>query len=175
MSFLPLETLLTRFYTSGGVFNKESKQHSVGSRSFGGFFSCSGVSVGESNVQFSGSLDNSESFVDGDVLSNFTAENSVVHEKNLNIHLVGDWEFLESVREDVSGLMVLFVTDEHLLWLSTSKSSSGRAINTSNGSVTVWVDSFVLVSLESTWDFGNLLSDLSLVQRSRCHIVYIYI
>jgi len=63
VSFLPLETLLTRFYTSGGVFNKESKQHSVGSRSFGGFFSCSGVSVGESNVQFSGSLDNSESVI----------------------------------------------------------------------------------------------------------------
>jgi hypothetical protein len=39
----------------------------------------------------------------------------------------------------VSGLSILFVTNEHLLWLSTSESSSGRAINTSNGSVRVWL------------------------------------
>ena len=78
-------------------------------------------------------------FAGSNVLSNFTAEISVVHEKDLNIGLVGDEEFLESVREDVSGLMVLFVANEHLLWLSTSKSSSGRAIDTSNGSVGVWL------------------------------------
>ena len=58
-------------------------------------------------------------------MGNFTAENSVVHEEELDIRFVGDKEFLESVREDVSGLMVLFVTDEHLFWLSTSESSSG--------------------------------------------------
>ena len=173
MSLLPLETLLTRNYTTGGVFNKESKQHSADPHSLGGFFSCFGVSVGKSNVQFSGSLDNSESFAGSNVLGNFTAENSVVHEEDLDISLVGDKEFLESVREDVSGLSILFVTNEHLLWLSTSESSSGRAINTSDGSVTVWVDSFVLVSLESTWDFGNLLNNFSSVQWCGCHIVYI--
>ena len=61
MSFLPLSSLLTKFCTAGGVFNKESKQHSVDSRSFGGLLSGLGVSVGESNVHLSGSLDNSES------------------------------------------------------------------------------------------------------------------
>jgi hypothetical protein len=61
VSFLPLDTLLTRFHNTGGVFNKESKQHPVESHSLGGFLSCFGVSVGESNVQFSSSLDNSES------------------------------------------------------------------------------------------------------------------
>ena len=78
-------------------------------------------------------------FAGSNVLSNFTAENSVVHEEDLHIGLVGDKEFLESVRKDVSGLSILFVTNEHLLWLSTSKSSSGRAIDTSNGSVGVWL------------------------------------
>ena len=78
-------------------------------------------------------------FAGSNVLSNFTAENSVVHEEDLHIGLVGDKEFLESVRKDVSGLSILFVTNEHLLWLSTSESSSGRAINTSNGSVRVWL------------------------------------
>ena len=58
-------------------------------------------------------------------MGDFSAINSVVHEKDLKIGLVGDEEFLESVREDVSGLMVLFVSNEHLLWLSTSESSSG--------------------------------------------------
>jgi hypothetical protein len=63
VSFLPLETLLTRFYNIGGVFNKESKQHSVDPRSLGGFLSCSGVGIGKSNVQFSGSLDDSKSII----------------------------------------------------------------------------------------------------------------
>ena len=61
MSFLPLKTLLTRNYTTRGVFNKESKQHSADPHSLGGFFSCFSSSVGKSNVHFSGSLDNSES------------------------------------------------------------------------------------------------------------------
>ena len=78
-------------------------------------------------------------FAGSNVLGDFTAENSVVHEEDLNISLVGDKEFLESVRKDVSGLMVLFVSNEHLLWLSTSESSSGGAIDTSNGSVGVWL------------------------------------
>ena len=78
-------------------------------------------------------------FAGSNVLGDFTAENSVVHEEDLHIGLVGDKEFLESVRKDVSGLSILFVTNEHLLWLSTSESSSGRAINTSNGSVRVWL------------------------------------
>ena len=78
-------------------------------------------------------------FAGSNVLGDFSAENSVVHEKNLHIGLAGNKEFLESVREDVSGLMVLFVANEHLLWLSTSESSSGGAIDTSNGSVTVWL------------------------------------
>ena len=77
--------------------------------------------------------------VGGKVLGNFTAENSVVHEEELHILLVGDKEFLESVRKDVSGLCLLFVTNEHLLWLSTSESSSGGAIDTSNSSVGVWL------------------------------------
>lgn len=78
-------------------------------------------------------------FAGSNVLGDFTAENSVVHEEDLDISLVGDKEFLESVRKDVSGLMVLFVSNEHLLWLSTSESSSGGAIDTSNGSVGVWL------------------------------------
>lgn len=73
--------------------------------------------------------------VSGDILSNLTAVDSVVHEKELDISLIGDKEFLETIWEDVSSLMVLFVTNEHLLWLSTSESSSGGAIDTSDSSV----------------------------------------
>ena len=61
ISFLPQKIPLKRSYAIGGVFNKESKQLSVELRSFGGFLLCFGVSIGESNVQFSGSLDNSKS------------------------------------------------------------------------------------------------------------------
>ena len=78
-------------------------------------------------------------FVDGDILCNFTAENSVVHEKEFDVTFVGDEELFETVWKNVSGLMVLFVTNEHLLWLSTSESSSGGAIDTSDGSVAVWL------------------------------------
>jgi hypothetical protein len=61
VSFLPLKTLLTWNYATRGVFNKESKQHSADPHSLGGFFSGFSSSVSKSNVQFSGSLDNSES------------------------------------------------------------------------------------------------------------------
>ena len=73
-------------------------------------------------------------------MSDFSTVNSVVHEEDLNVLFVGNWELLETVWENVSGLMVLFVANEHLLWLSTSKSSSGRAIDTSNSSVAVWLN-----------------------------------
>jgi hypothetical protein len=73
----------------------------------------------------------------------------------------------------VSGLSILLVANEHLLWLSTSESSSSGAIDTSNSSVRVWVDSLVPVSLESSWDSLDLLNNLSSVQRLGCHIVYI--
>ena len=78
-------------------------------------------------------------FVCGNVLSNFTAENSVVHQENFNISFIGNKDLLETVWKEMSGLMILFVTDEHLFSLSTSKSSSGRAINTSNSSVAIWL------------------------------------
>lgn len=70
------------------------------------------------------------------VLSNFTAVGSVVHEEDLKIFFVGDEELLESVREQVAGSVVLLASD---LWhfLSTLHSSSGEAINTSDLSVVV--------------------------------------
>ena len=48
--------------------------------------------------------------------------------------LVADKELLEPVGEEVSGLSVLLGTNLHFL-LSTLESSSGGAIDTSDGSV----------------------------------------
>ena len=72
-------------------------------------------------------------------MGDFTAVDSVVHEEDLDISFIGDEHLLESVREDVSGLSILLVANEHLLWLSTSEFSSGGAIDTSNSSVRVWL------------------------------------
>ena len=75
--------------------------------------------------------------VDGDTLGDSSAISSVVHEEHFNVLFVGDKEILEAVWKLVSGLVILLVSNEHLFWLSTSKSSSSRAINTSNGSVRI--------------------------------------
>ena len=67
-------------------------------------------------------------------MGDFSAENSVVHEEQLNIFLVADEHLLETISQEVSGFMILLVTNLWLLKLS-SESSSGRAINTTNSSV----------------------------------------
>jgi hypothetical protein len=168
VSLLPLETLLTRNYTTGGVFNKESKQHSADPHSLGGFFSCFGVSVGKSNVQFSGSLDNSESLAGTNTVSDLTAVGSVLHEEQFHILLARNKQFLESVWESVSGLMILFATNSwHLL--ETSISSSGVAINTSDLSVGIGVDSLESGRLESSWSSRDFLHDLLPVEWLDCH------
>ena len=118
-------------------------------------------------------MDDSESLVDGDTLGNGSAINSVVHEEHFNVHFVGDKEVLETVWKEVSSLVISFVSNEHLFWLSTLKSSSCGAINTSNSSVRVGLNSLVLVSLESSGDSSDFLDDLSSVQWSGCHILYI--
>ena len=48
-------------------------------------------------------------------MGDFTAVDSVVHEEDLDISFIGDEHLLESVREDVSGLSILLVANEHLL------------------------------------------------------------
>lgn len=67
-------------------------------------------------------------------MGDFSAENSVVHEEQLNIFLIADEHLLETIGQEVSGFMILLVTN---LWLDklSSESSSGRAINTMNSSV----------------------------------------
>lgn len=72
-------------------------------------------------------------------LSDFTTVGFVVHQKKLKILLVGDEEFLETVWEQVSGLVVLLATD---LWhfLGTLHSSSGEAIDTTHLSVRIGLE-----------------------------------
>ena len=118
-------------------------------------------------------MDDSKSLVDGDVLGDSSAISSVVHKKHFNILFVTDKEVLETVWKLMSGLVILLVSNEHLFWLSASHSSSCGAINTSNSSVGVWVNSLVLVRLESSGDSSNFLDDLSSVQWSGCHSLYI--
>ena len=68
-------------------------------------------------------------------MGNSSAISSVVHEEHFDVLFTADKEVLETVWKKESGLLVLLVSDEHLFWLSTLKSSSGGAIDTSNGSV----------------------------------------
>ena len=74
--------------------------------------------------------------VDSNSLRNLTAVNSVVHQKNFKVFLVGDQELLETIWKKVAGLVVLLATN---LWhfLGTLHSSSGEAINTSHLSVRI--------------------------------------
>ena len=102
------------------------------------------MGVGELDVHLLGSLDDSESLADGNAISNLSTVSSVVHEEHLDVTLVADEHLFEAVGEHVSGLMVLLVSDFHLL-LSASESSSGGAIDTSHLSVGVGVDSLELV------------------------------
>ena len=67
-------------------------------------------------------------------MSDLSTVSSVVHEKHIEVSFVGNEELSESVWESMSGLFLLLVTDLHL-FLGTSNSSSGIAINTSNFSV----------------------------------------
>ena len=68
----------------------------------------------------------------------------------------------------MSGLLVLLATD---LWhfLGTSHSSSGEAIDTSNLSMGIGVDSLPLMGLESVGSSGNFLDDFLSIQRLDCH------
>ena len=92
------------------------------------------MTVGQSDVHFLGSLNDSESFGSGDVLGDFSAENSVVHEEAVHVLFASDQELLEASGQLVSGLVVLLATDLHLLG-SSSESSSGSAIDTSDSPV----------------------------------------
>ena len=107
-------------------------------------------------------------FADGNALGNLSTVSSVVHEEHLDVTLVADEHLLEAIGKGVSGLVVLLVSDLHLL-LSASESPSGRAIDTSHLSVGVWVNSLELVRLESSWYFSDLLNNLSPVQWSGGH------
>ena len=102
--------------------------------SLGGLLLGLGVGVGKSHVEFLASLDDSKSLADTDTLGNLSAVDFVVHEEELSILLAGDEELLEAGSKLMSGGLILLVTDSwHLL--STSISSSGEAINTSDLSV----------------------------------------
>ena len=116
------------------MFNKESKQLSP--HSLGGLLLGLGLGVGELDVEFLGSLNDSESLGHGDSLGDLSAVDSVVHEQHLDVVLVGDQQLLEAIGEEMSGFLVLLVTNLHFL-LSSSESSSGGRIDTSDGSVGV--------------------------------------
>ena len=98
-------------------------------------------SVGQNHLDFEISWKNDTllylPLVDGDTLGDSSAISSVVHEKHFNILFVTNEEILETVWKQMSGLVILLVSNEHLFWLSTSKSSSCWAINTSNSSVRI--------------------------------------
>ena len=74
--------------------------------------------------------------IDSNLLGNFTAVDPVVHQKNIEVLLIADEEFLETVWKQVTSLVVLLATN---LWhfLGSLHSSSGEAINTSDLSVVV--------------------------------------
>ena len=93
-------------------------------------------------------------------MANFSAVYFIVHEEELDVLLVCDQQFLESIWQSVSGEMVLLATN---LWhfLGTLHSSSGEAINTSNLSVRVWINSHELMRLESFRCMGDFLHDFS--------------
>jgi|688.fasta_scaffold776587_1 hypothetical protein len=89
-----------------------------------------GLAVGESDVELLCALDNVLSLESGDVLGDFTAVGSVVHEENFNVLGASDQKLTETAGKHVSGLGGLLVTDLGHLLLS-SESAAHRAINTS--------------------------------------------
>ena len=81
-------------------------------------------------------MNDSESLADADTLGNLSAVDLVVHEEELSILLAGDEHLLEAGSKLMSGGFILLVTNcWHLL--STSISSSGEAIDTSDLSMGV--------------------------------------
>ena len=104
--------------------------------SFSRLLLCLGLGVCKSDIQFLGSLDDSESLSYRDTLANFSTVCSVVHEEEFDVSFVSDQQFFETIWESVSGLVILLATN---LWhfLGTLHSSSGEAINTADLSVVV--------------------------------------
>ena len=89
-------------------------------------------------------MDDSESLADANTLGNLSAVDFVVHKEELSILLAGDEELLEAGSELMSGGLILLVTNG---WhsLSTSISSSGEAIDTSDLSVGIGLKKSLLL------------------------------
>ena len=70
-----------------------------------------GLAVGESDVELLCALDNVLSLESGDVLGDFTAVGSVVHQQQLNVLLIAEEEFSESIRQNVTSLFSRTITN----------------------------------------------------------------
>lgn len=119
--------------------------------------------VRQSHVELLGSGDDSQSLVSRDSLGDLTTVGSVVHEKELEIGLVSNEHLLEAIGEEVSGALVLLVTNGRHSLLTLESSTSG-AINTADHSVGIRVDSLPLVRLESSGSSSDFLDNFSPVQ-----------
>ena len=76
-------------------------------------------SVGESDVELGGALDDGLPLLGGDVVRDLSAVLSIVHEQELKILQVADGELEEPVWKNVPGLLVGSVTD---VWLRSDSS-----------------------------------------------------
>ena len=78
-----------------------------------------GLGVGESHVELLGALNDFLSLAGRNVVGDFTAEGSVVHEQQFNVFLVLDQKLAETTGQHVSGLLGLLLTDVWHLELAT--------------------------------------------------------
>lgn len=95
-----------------------------------------GSGVGEANVEFFGTSNDSSSLSGRDVGCNFTRIDSVVHQEKFEVGLVGDEESLETVSLEESGSLGSSVSDADERLVS-SELSSHSVIDTSWSSVAI--------------------------------------
>jgi len=69
------------------------------------------VSVGDTDVELLGTLDNGDTVAGGDVVGNLGGKGTVVHHQQVQLGNVGDDELLEAGRHQVTGQLVVTVTN----------------------------------------------------------------
>ena len=93
----------------------------------------SSLGIGESHVKLLGAGNDFLALSKADVVSDFTAVGSVVHEEQFEILLISEQELSESRGEHVSGLLILLVSNDGESGQSL-ESTSDATINTTRGS-----------------------------------------
>lgn len=128
------------------------------------------LSVGNSNVQFGSSLNDGGSLSGRQVVSEFSAIGSVIHQQQFEVSFVSDDEGLEAtLSHESSGLISSVTNSDH--GLVASESSSDSIIDTSGSSPAGAQFTRVIFVFESGKSGGLLVNDSLMSQRSDGHFL----